>query len=172
MKKPLIALLLWLGSSLVGATDVWATDLQVRAAEITGYGIFEARNEGTQRGFRSNAPAADGVTSVRFTEFTNDIPARLGTNFGFQYVINSTPRGATMHVTNVIRFPGEGLQQPNGRTWKESREDAPIKIGQRQFYGYGFDEAWEVVPGEWVFEVWHKDARIIRKTFNVVAVED
>jgi len=32
----------------------------------------------------------------------------------------------------------------------------------------GLDEPWEVVPGEWVFEIWYKDARLIRKTFSVV----
>ena len=115
--------------------------------------------------------ASDVVSSIRFTDFTNEIPAIRGTNFGFQYVINSIPKGATMHVTTVVRFPEGGLRQPNGRIWTESREETDIKIGHREFYGYGFDEDWELVPGTWVFEVWHRDARIIRKTFNVVAVD-
>ncbi len=152
------------------ASVATASDLRIRAAEITGYGIFKAASSQRQTGFSARAPAADGVQGVRFVEFTNTIPASLGTNFGFQYVINSSPKGAEMNVTNVIRFPGEGLQRPGGRSWTESREDRKIRIGHRDFYGYAFDEEWEMIPGEWVFEVWHKNARLIRKTFTVVPV--
>lgn len=148
-----------------------ATDIQIRAAEIVGYGIFEASSSTRQKGFTRDSPAADGVRGVHFVDFTNDIPPELGTGFGFQYVINSVPRGAVMNVTNIIRFPGEGLQAPGGRTYTVSREDRQVRIGERDFYGYAFDEEWEIIPGDWVFEVWHDDARIIRKTFTVLQPE-
>ncbi len=144
------------------------TDVQIRAAEIVGYGIFESKTTSRAAGFRSMAPAADAVKGVRFTRFTNEIPGELGTGFGFQYVINSSPRGGRLSVTNIIRFPGEGLKQPGGRAYTVSEEDREIRIGERDFYGYAFDEAWEIIPGDWVFEVWHDDARLIRKTFTVV----
>ncbi|XOV88561.1 MAG: DUF3859 domain-containing protein [Pseudomonadota bacterium] len=156
---------------LILSPALGASDLQIRAAEITGYGIFEAASSQRQTGFSARAPAADAVKGVRFVEFTNTIPAALGTNFGFQYIINSSPRGAEMNVTNIIRFPGEGLKRPGGRSWTESRENRKIRIGHRDFYGYAFDEPWEMVPGEWVFEVWHNNARLIRKTFTVVPTE-
>jgi len=148
-----------------------AADVQIRAAEIVGYGIFESSTSSRQAGWRRNAPPADGVEGVRFLDFTNEIPAKLGTGFGFQYIINSSPKGGRLQVTNVIRFPGEGLKAPGGRVYKVSKEDRRITIGHRDFYGYAFDEAWEIIPGDWVFEVWHQDARLIRKTFTVVPVE-
>ncbi|MCB1693138.1 MAG: DUF3859 domain-containing protein, partial [Pseudomonadales bacterium] len=133
------------------------------------FGIFDSRpGSGTRLASSSRRPAADDVDDVRFTEFTSDIPAKLGTDFGIQYVINTMPKGAPLRVTNVIRFPGEGIKRPNGRVWKESREDREVKVGIRDFYGYGFDRPWEIVPGEWEFEVWCNGARIIRKTFNVL----
>lgn len=147
------------------------TDIQIRAAEVIGYGIFEARSTSRSAGFRSTAPAADAVKGVRFVEFTNDIPAKLGTGFGLQYVINSSPKGARLNVTNVIRFPGDGLEAPGGRRYEVSEEERTITLGERDFYGYAFDEEWEIIPGEWVFEVWYKNARLIRKTFTVVAAE-
>jgi hypothetical protein len=150
-----------------------AADVRIRAAEVVAYGLFEAhKNRGFTSRFRPNAPAADSVSNVKFVEFTHDIPPVLGAQFGFQYIINSMPKGGRMNVEQVIRFPRNGLQQPGGRLYKESRETLTVKIGEPNFYGYGFDEAWEIVPGQWVFEVWHKDARLVRKAFNVLPLPD
>ena len=149
-----------------------AADVQVRAAEIVGYGLFESKASEHSKGDTTESPRADAVKGVRFLEYTNEIPGAIGASFGFQYVVNSSPRGAVLDVTNVIRFPGDGLQRPNGRSWSESREDRQIRIGERDFYGYAFDEEWEIIPGEWVFEVWHKDARLIKKTFTVLPQDE
>lgn len=162
------------GLAMGCAMQLYATDLQVSAVELVGYGIFEASPTQRRAPFRATAPAADGVENVYFVDFTTEIPAELGTGFGVQYVINSTPKGGEIDVVNVIRFPGEGLQPPNGRTYTESREHRRIKVGYRDFYGYGFDRPWEMIPGEWVFEVWHHNARLLRKKFTVLppATED
>lgn len=151
------------------APGLRAADVKIRAAEVVAYGLFEAtRDHRFTSRFRPNAPAADSVSNVRFVEFTNDVPPALGTQFGFQYIINSMPKGGRMNVEQIIRFPGNGLLQPGGRVYRESREKLTVKIGEPNFYGYGFDEAWEIVPGQWIFEVWHKDARLVRKAFNVL----
>ncbi len=164
MKSTLIVALL-LGFAAFASAD---TDIRIQAAEVVGYGIFESRSASRTAGWRRQAPPADAVEGVRFLEFTNEIPAVLGTGFGFQYVINSTPRGGRLKVRNVIRFPGEGLKTPKGRVYEFSEEDREIRIGRRDFYGYAFDEEWEMIPGDWVFEVWHGQSRLIRKTFTVV----
>ncbi len=111
------------------------------------------------------------MRGVHFIEFTNEIPAELGVGFGFEYVINSRPKGQPLEVTSVIKFPGEGLKPPGSRVYKESRERREVLIGRETFYGYGFDEDWELVPGTWTFEIWHKNAMLIHKSFNVVAPE-
>lgn len=156
-----------------GWAEPQGPDLQIRAAEIVGYGVFEAdvRQRFVSR-IRSNAVAADRVDNIKFVDFTNEIPGVLGTDFGIQFIINSSPRGGKMEVTYVIRFPDGGLRQPNGKVWTESREEQDITIGERNFYGYGFDEEWEIVAGEWQFEVWYRKARLIRKTFTVVLPEE
>jgi hypothetical protein len=82
-----------------------AEDVLIRAAEIVGYGIFDAASVKSQRGFTSSSIAKDSVQGISFLEYTTDIPAELGTNFGFQYIINSTPKGKPIRVTSVIKFP-------------------------------------------------------------------
>lgn len=142
-------------------------DFTVSATEIQGYGLFEISSSARHTGFSRSAVAADAVRGVRFTNFTNEVPPVLKTNFGFQYTINSTPRGQRIPIRSVIHFPEPGLQRPDGKIYKQSVENKQIRLGRSELHGYGFDEPWEIVPGEWVFEVWHRDARLIRKVFVV-----
>jgi hypothetical protein len=162
------ALFVILASVALSASAERKADIQISVAEMVGYGIFETRSSARHTGFSRSKMAADVVSGIRFTDFTNEIPGVLGTNFGFQYIINTTPRGQKLRLKSVIRFPEQGLQQPGGRLYKESIEYKQVTIGARDLHGYGFDEPWEIVPGDWVFEVWYKDARLIRKTFSVL----
>lgn len=155
------------GLMLCLANLVHASDLQVRAAEIVGYGIFDTSSSMPGRGFTASSIAQDNVKGIRFIDYTTDIPARLGVNFGIQYVINSSPRGRPISLTSVIKFPAGGLQRPRGRLYAESRDTHEVTIGSKALHGYGFDEEWELVPGTWIFELWYRDARLIKKTFNV-----
>lgn len=91
----------------------------------------------------------------------------MGTEFGIEYKINTKPKNRPIAVTTIIRFPEPGLKQPRGRTYLVSRETQRKAIGEPHLHGYGFDEEWEMVPGEWVFEVWHKKAKLVSKTFTV-----
>ncbi|MBO6701758.1 MAG: DUF3859 domain-containing protein [Pseudomonadales bacterium] len=146
--------------------------LHISVAEIYGYGIFEASSSRRYSGSSSKTLAIDTVSGIRFTNKTTEIPGRVGTNFGFQYSLNSTPPGQKVAVQSIIRFPEPGLHHPNGRVYQKSVESKYIRIGEPSLHGYGFDEFWEIVPGEWRFEIWHGDARLIRKTFNVVLEDD
>jgi len=144
-----------------------ASDLRVRAAEIVGYGIFDTSSSTSGSGFTKSSIAKDNVKGVRFVEYTTDIPAKPGLNFGIQYVINSRPQGKPIRVTSVVKFPEGGLQRPKGRLYTESRDTHEVLIGRKALHGYGFDEEWELIPGTWIFELWYRDVRLIKKTFNV-----
>ena len=41
-------------------------------------------------------------------------------------------------------------------------------VGDTNFVSYGFDDAWEVVPGTWVLEFWVGDSKIGEQSFTVV----
>ncbi len=163
MKKYIVTVLI-----LCWTMQVFPADLEIRAAEIVGYGIFDAATTSARRGFSGSSMARDDVRGVRFLDYTTDIPGELGLNFGFQYVINSSPKGRPIRVTSVIKFPEQGMQRPKGRLYTESRDNHEVVIGEKALHGYGFDEEWEIVPGTWVFELWHKEARLIKKTFQVL----
>ena len=154
------------------AAPVRAADLSIQAAEIVGYGIFESVSSKRFRGASATSAGFDTVRGVRFTDYTNRIPAVPGSSFGFQYVINSSPKGRPLRVKGVVRLPEGGMTRPGGRTYETLEETYEIVLGKKELHGFGFDEEWERVPGTWVLEVWHRDALLIKRTFEVYLPED
>lgn len=147
------------------------TSIRVRAVEIVGYGIVTVRVTKRDKPTTATSLGKDSVKGITFIEYTTKIPSILGTTFGIQYLINSSPKGSGFPVTCVILFPEGGLVDPRGRTYRKSSEKLTITIGKKTFYGYGFDEPWEMVPGEWVFQVWHKEMRLAQKKFTILPPE-
>lgn len=166
MKRLIVTLCL-----VIIAAECAATDLLITAVEMLGYGIVETRSSKTRIGYSNESMRVDGVDRVRFLAHTADIPGVLGTEFGIQYKVNSTPKGALFEVSSVILFPEGGLIDEKGKVYKQATETFKIPIGERAFYGFGFDEPWEIVPGKWVIQIWHKKSRLVQKTFNVLPQE-
>lgn len=145
-----------------------AQDTLISAAETLAFGLFTSTEVAKySRGATSNAPPVDAVTKYRFREFTSQIEMVIGQEFGIEYQVNRKPRGRPIEITTVIHFPEPGLVHPRGHTYLKSEETKMVKIGYPHLHGYGFDEEWELVPGKWVFEVWHKKAKLVSKTFTV-----
>jgi hypothetical protein len=148
---------------------VMSADLVINAIELLGYGVFESSSVEMGKQSNSERPRVDWVRGVQFTENSKIIPAVPGSSFGFSYRVNSTPRGSILNVVHVIIFPEGGLRTPRGKVYEESRDNVQIKLGEPTIYGYGFDEPWEAVTGEWTFQVWYKQSRLLQKTFTVIA---
>ena len=164
--KPLITLLILSGLYLPSFAA--AEDTYINAAETIAFGVFTSGPTTTRSSpATKDAPPRDSVSRYRFEDFTTDIPMILGTQFGLEYQINTQPSGRPIDITTIIRFPEPGIVQPRGRTYLRSKETSRINIGEAHLHGYGFDETWELVSGEWVFEVWYRKALLISKTFNV-----
>lgn len=156
---------------LTFAVECIATDLIISAVEILGYGTVEFRSTKSRIGHSNESMAVDGVDGVRLLNHTSEIPGVLSTEFGILYKINSTPKGALFEVTSVIRFPDGGLIDEKGKVYEQTTETFRIPIGETSFYGFGFDEPWEIIPGKWVIQIWHKNSRLVQKTFNILPLE-
>ncbi len=42
-----------------------------------------------------------------------------------------------------------------------------LQMGRLHLDGYKFDHEWEIVPGVWILEVWHKKRKLLTQSFNV-----
>ena len=144
-------------------------DVVVRAAEITAFGVFEERGKAFKLGYSATEPGTDTVDDVRFVGWNRQIPGEVGVSFGIQYIVHSRPKGSRIKIIARIEFPEGGLVTPQGYVYQSSEEIQYIKLGEENFYGFGFDETWEIVPGDWKFQIKYKNAIIAQKTLTVVA---
>ena len=122
---------------------------------------------------RDSAPGtptgkASIVDSPSFYSDTSRVPAQLGIRFGFQYRLIGSPQGREARLRGIWRIPDPGITNPvSGNTYRESARDFTALIGDTQIHGYGFDQPWEIVEGEWILEIWHNERLLASRTFVV-----
>jgi hypothetical protein len=104
---------------------------------------------------------------------TTRIPACIGTKFGFVFSIAGAPAGTRIHLSQLDKFPPSGLHKPDALfPIHEDRFEYDIIAGtHRKAIYYAFDHPWELVPGEWTFELRDGYRLLASKTFIVVAMK-
>ena len=109
------------------------------------------------------------VTTVKNIESTSTIPARLGLEFGFQYVVVGEPSDANVSLDIVTIYPSQGLRDPSSQQpVHKSKYQRTKKIGDTVYLGYGFENAWEAEPGTWTFQIWYENRKMVDQSFSVV----
>ena len=147
---------------------VFAQDTaSVTGAHVTEVGIYRARVV-----TKSAVPGVAGGTnewldSFTLVQATTNVPARIGTRFGFRYTIHGTPSNAPI----VLKMVGEHPPYKNPKTGKtETRDEYELQSWAGQTYtSYLFEEEWELIPGKFKFEVWHRDKKLCEQSFTIVA---
>lgn len=140
--------------------------VSVTGASVTEVGIYTARVikkfdvPGVPGG------ANEGLDSFSLAQATTNVPARIGTRFGFRYTIHGTPSNAPIVLTMVGEHPP--FKDPKtGKTQTKDVYELQSWIGQT-YTSYSLDEEWELIPGKWKFEVWCKGKKLCEQPFTVV----
>ena len=108
-------------------------------------------------------------SDLKLASSTTTVPAQIGTKFGVRYRVVGSPERASVKLTAILRFPGEGLRNP--KTGERITQDVTQwtrNIGAVTYNGYSFDEGWELVPGTWTYEIWHDKRKLAEQRFTVV----
>jgi hypothetical protein len=140
---------------------------EIERIDILEFGIYTATLERTE-----NADTAAGVvnimTNVKLVRRTDAVTARLGVRFGIEYMLVGKPAGELAVIDWVTRFPERGLTNAKGERFQKNELSRTTPIGERTHRTYTFDEAWELVPGKWVLEFYHRGRKLGEKSFTVV----
>ena len=133
-------------------------------AYVTEAGIYTTRGSETVSDFASGRSL--GTDSFTLVQSTTNIPARIGTVFGFRYTIRGTPTNWPVLLTMVVEHP----PYKNLKTGKtQTRDEYKVRSYSGQRYTpYRFDYEWELIPGRFKFEVWHGDKKLCEQSFMVV----
>ena len=153
----LVSLLIVFAALPAAAQDIGITVLE--------HGIYTAETVRTERlpnGFSSNI-----VQNICHVATTEQVPAKLGVQFGFRYRLDGAPVGAAVELTRVTHFP-TALKPPSGTQAESiSQHKVPMLIGATSYIGYGLDHDWEVARGVWTLELWRGDRLLAQQQFEI-----
>jgi hypothetical protein len=145
---------------------------QVLAQTVDTVSIAVAGTYRYRPAVRETSPSTpNGIITrgdVELIEKTNLVCARIGVGFGVEYTVEGTPDGRPTELTFITHVPSPGMLDPQGRRFDKSQFTSSVRIGEPRYRLYTFDEAWEIVPGEWVFEFLHQGRKIGETRFTVV----
>ncbi len=162
----------------------------ISGAEIIEYGLYHADRFGRIEGRDTSLGSLTVLNkeTVRLVEKTTRIPAEIGNTFGIAYILHGTPHNADVELTirvitpgltrppepgpqlytaQGIRFPGR--QGAGARTTEQWPSHANLNKPAYDFFGFEHD--WELVPGQWTFQVWYRDAMLTEQSFEVYPAE-
>jgi hypothetical protein len=172
----LAMLLMSLLAAAPGAAAAQTATVVAPAATVSGVTVT---NAGTYTAQSVSAPSRAGQLSPtgtigsavnwHFVSNSTEVAGQVGTQFGIEFRIDGNPigEGVTLHL--VLKFPPQGIRNPNTGDMMHTANIAfpNLKIGTLCLLGYGFDNAWEIVPGVWTAQIWYQDRMLAERTFTV-----
>jgi len=140
---------------------------QVRDVKIVSFGIYTADVQSSTRdsqGVRQNVS-----TNFRLAVTTTTVPMQLGVRFGFEYIVAGPSRGAAVTLKKVTIYPAAGLKSPAmPQPIHQNESTASAKVDVKSYTGYRLDDAWELVPGDWLIQLWDGNRKVAEQKFTLV----
>jgi len=142
------------------------------------HGIYNPLRKGRPRDeITANTGKVINKPVLELAEQTDRIPLVKGTYFAYRYRLLDLPKYVVMkpvvELRKVLVHPEMTL--PDGSTATGSdrvfkgRTSAGQVIG---FDGYAFNEDYELVEGEWTFQIWYQDQMLLEQTFTMYWPEE
>jgi hypothetical protein len=142
---------------------------QIERIRSTEYGIYTVDREIQGRDALGINKAA--ASNVRHAATLRTIPAEIGTTFGFRYEVMGKPHAAPIELRQVVIFPSPGLTPSFSSSSRSIIRDEFLlqtRIGETSYAFYTLEDAFELVPGSWVFEIWQGNRRLAMQVFKVI----
>ena len=142
---------------------------QIERIRFTEYGIYTVDREIQGRDALGINKAA--ASNLRHAATLRTIPAQIGTTFGFRYEVMGKPHAAPVELRQVVIFPSPGLTPSFSSSPRSIIRDEFLlqtRIGETSYAFYTLEDAFELVPGNWVFEIWQGNRRLAMQVFKVI----
>ena len=152
---------------LLSSSAAYAQTPQVERILFTEYGIYTVDRDVQGRDVLGINRAA--ASNVRHAATLRTIPAQIGTTFGFRYKVIGRPHAAWVELRQVVIFPSPGII-PSFSSTKPITQDEFVlqtKIGETSYASYTLEDAFELVPGNWVFEIWQGNRKLATQSFRI-----
>lgn len=106
---------------------------------------------------------------ITLLESTHEVPGQLNVSFGVRYVVHGGVEGQPIPITLVVRYPPQGLYNPerSGPSYTDELT-LPRISGEESFITWDFLEPWHIEPGIWTIELWYGDQKLDEEWFKVI----
>ena len=141
---------------------------EIPRGKTTRYGLFRERGRGwVQKKEGSSTGKVIRNAKLEFTETTDRIPLHKGVYFGYQYWLKFPPDQARPSYRRILIHPemtlpdGSRVTRSERTTGKRATHGIVTAID-----GYTLSEDYELVEGDWTFQLWHKDNLLVEQKFT------
>jgi hypothetical protein len=166
-------------AALEASTEKQAAERHVvPSGRVMRAGIFEAVHEGKLLEDTSGTTGKSLKSlTLEFVRPAERIPLVKGTYLGFQYRLSRLPpeleNTEAIELRRVLIHPEMTLPDGSTTTGSDYSVRRKIKLGQVTSYdAYGFHEDYELVEGEWAFQLWYQDDLLVEKKFTTYWPEE
>jgi len=104
---------------------------------------------------------------------TNRIPLIKDKYIAYQYRLSNLPGKGRIKLRRVLKHPPMTL--PDGKITTGSDFIITKKLERGEVFAYdayAFNEPYEMVEGEWTFQIWFKDDLLVEQKFVTYAPEN
>lgn len=140
--------------------------------KIFEYGIYNAQRKGRVRNnLNTNTGKIISKPVLTLDQQTHKIPLVKNTFFAYRYRLLNLPRDEvkkpTIELRKVLIHPPMTLPDGSISTGWDRTFRGRTSIGQViAFDGYVFNEDYELVAGDWVFQIWFRDKKLTEQIFT------
>lgn len=129
------------------------------------FGLFETQNIHIEKMLDSPSGNLVLSNSHRLLKKTDKIPVIIGQKFGIEYKIEAVD-SKIITVEKVWIFPKEIIDD-KGKVFKEVRYNAKTLTNYETYTDYNLEKNFEVVKGDWTFQMFYNGHKIYEKIFHL-----
>ncbi len=140
------------------------------SAEVIEFGYYDVEIVG-QRYEDQNATSGVVQTgpTVKLIQQTNAIPLEAGRLFGFRFHLKGFNDKQDIEIREVVTHPRMTRPGQKASTGFETKLPLLVQSGELNDYaGYSLDHDYEMVEGDWRFEFWYEDKKLLEQKFKTV----
>ncbi len=133
------------------------------------YGLYKAEKSRSVES--QGSPTGQTLVSRNhgFYAKTDSIPMKMGIQFGVAYRL-ITPSDDPLQLKVVWKYPKK-IKNGNGKKFSTSEHMVLRSTNKVVWEGYKLTDEFEMIPGTWVFEIYHKKKLLYSKEFYLVELD-
>lgn len=144
------------------------SEVQRPIGRVLRYGIFSpVRGGKVIESEQTTTGKALSNLVMTFIRETEQIPIKKDRLLAYQYRLSNIPVKGYAELRRVLKHPA--FTRPDGTVTTGSDYTIRKKVERNEVFAYdvyGLNEPYEMVEGEWVFQIWYQDRKLVEQKFT------